>query len=75
MDALIESKLDGVFFGWRDVCDSRFEAVTVFNCGLRLAVPDRSDEPFEVPHRLADLADKPCVWFDGDAAPPYYTTS
>jgi DNA-binding transcriptional LysR family regulator len=72
LDALVEGKLDGGFFGWRDLRDPRFEAVTVFNCGLRLAVPDRPQTPFEVPQRLADLANKPCVWFDRDAAPPYY---
>lgn len=70
--ALVEGQLDGGFLGWRDVRDSRFEAVTVFHCGLRLAVPQRQSTPFPVPHRLADLANKPCVWFDRDAAPPYY---
>jgi DNA-binding transcriptional LysR family regulator len=72
MDALIEGELDGGFFGWRDLRDSRFEALTVFRCGLQLAVPDLPDAPFDVPDRLADLAHRPCVWFDRDAAPPYY---
>ena len=72
LEALADGKLDGGFLGWRDLSDQRFEAVTVFRCGLRLAVPRRESSPFVVPQRLADLADQPCVWFDRDVAPPYY---
>lgn len=72
LTALAEGKLDGGFLGWRDERDSRFDAITVLRCGLRIAMPKRASASMKVPERLADLAALPCVWFDRDTAPAYY---
>lgn len=72
MQAMTEGKLDGGFMGWRDVGDTRYDATTIFRCGLRLAVPQRTTPQFEIPARLAELADAPCIWFDRDTAPAFY---
>ncbi|MBN3727747.1 LysR family transcriptional regulator [Burkholderia sp. Ac-20379] len=72
LTALADGELDGGFFGWRDARDTRFDAMTLFHCGLRIAVPKRGGITMQVPERLSDLAQLPCVWFDRDTAPTYY---
>ncbi len=72
LTAIADGELDAGFFGWRDARDTRFSAMTVFDCGLRIAVPRRAGIVMQVPERLSDLAPLPSVWFDRDTAPTYY---
>jgi DNA-binding transcriptional LysR family regulator len=72
LDAIAEGKLDAGFMGWRDESDPRFEALHLFDCTLRLAIPQHGPFAFSVPTHLADLKDKPCIWFDRENAPAYY---
>lgn len=72
IEAMAAGELDGGFMGWRNTGDSRYDAATIFRCGLQLAVPLRSTPDFVVPEKLADLANAPCIWFDRDTAPTFY---
>lgn len=72
MEKIADGHLDAGFLTWRDITNTVFSGIPIFNCGLALAVPRDSELARHPPERLADLQSETCVWFARDKAPGYY---
>jgi len=69
---IADGKLDAGFMSWRDPSDPRYQARSLFECGLMLAIPRHGALSIDVPQQLAELKDQPCIMFHREVAPAYY---